>query len=122
MDMKKLTTLIIGIVLIASMSAMANKEESTTKTDKEAEASPMVLNSIIGKVVDLTTGESLAGVKVTVDGTEMVAFTDFDGNFKFSNINLKEAKLCASFISYEKASMEINNLNGNVKLTMKSAY
>jgi hypothetical protein len=51
----------------------------------------------------------------------MVAFTDFDGKFKFSNVNLNDAKISASFISYEKSLLNINQ-STDVVVTMKSVY
>jgi hypothetical protein len=40
--------------------------------------------TVEGKVVDAKTGETLPGVKVTVDGLGVGALSDFDGNFTLS--------------------------------------
>ncbi len=123
MDMKKLGTLLIGIMLLTSMSLMANENKKTaSENSAEAQATPTAMKSITGKVVDLSTGEALAGVTVLIDGTDMVAFTDFDGKFKFSNVNLNAAKISASFISYEKSLLNISPSSSELVVTMKSVY
>jgi hypothetical protein len=119
--MKKLSTLLI-VAMMASMNAMAIKNESEKLTEKSAEAAPTLMNSINGKVVDITTGESLAGVKVVLEGTQHETFTDFDGNFSFINLSMGEAKLSASLISYEKTLLTIDNPAGSIKVSLKSTY
>ncbi|MDX9846721.1 MAG: carboxypeptidase-like regulatory domain-containing protein [Tenuifilaceae bacterium] len=119
--MKKLSTLLI-IAMMATMNAMAIKNENEKLAEKSAEATPALMNSISGKVVDKTTGESLVGVKVVLEGTQHETFTDFDGNFNFRNLSLGEAKLSASLISYEKTSLTIDNPTGSIKVSLKSAY
>lgn len=119
--MKKLSTLLI-VAMLATMNAMAIKNESEKLSEKSAEAAPAFMNSLSGKVVDLTTGESLAGVKVVLEGTQHETFTDFDGNFSFRNLSVSEAKISASLISYEKTSLTIDNPAGSIKVSLKSAY
>jgi len=54
--------------------------------------------SISGKVVD--NNESLTGVKIILDGKEVVVYTDFDGNFKLENILSGEHTISLSLITY----------------------
>jgi hypothetical protein len=121
--MKKLSTLLIGIMLLTSTSLMATENKKGENNDSaKAETTPIALQSVSGKVVDLTTGEALAGVTVLIEGTQMVAFTDFDGMFIFYNVNLVDAKISASFISYEKSFQKINQSTHEVIVTMKSIF
>jgi hypothetical protein len=119
--MKKLSTLLI-ITLMASMSLMASKTDNSKSEEKIAPSAPAFISSISGKVVDHSTGESLAGVKVVLEGTQQETFTDFDGNFSFANVNVVEAKLNASYISYRQESITVDEISGNIRFTLKSAY
>lgn len=62
--------------------------------------------TISGEVLDLTTGESLAGVVVKIEGTDNETFTDFDGNFEFENVCPGDYNLVFSFISYNNSLVE----------------
>jgi hypothetical protein len=119
--MKKLSTLLI-IAMMASMSAMAVTNNDEKAEEKISQSAPALIGNISGKVIDSSTGESLVGVKVVLEGTQQETFTDFDGNFSFANLNVAEAKLSASYISYEKASVTVDGISGNIKLTLKSAF
>lgn len=119
--MKKLSTLLI-IALMTSISVMATKKDNSKAEEKISESAPTLINTITGKVIDFSTGESLAGVKVAIEGSHQETFTDFDGNFSFANINVEQAELSASYISYEQASVKVNNITGSVRVTLKSAY
>ena len=56
--------------------------------------------SVTGKVVDAKTNETLAGVKVHIAGTDIVAYTDFDGNFLFPTIPAGSYVLEFDYITY----------------------
>ncbi|MEI6348488.1 MAG: carboxypeptidase-like regulatory domain-containing protein [Bacteroidota bacterium] len=93
--------LIITIVLIMSLgTAIAGneKEINTPVVSKTA--------SVSGKIVDVKTGESVAGACVTVLGTEIKVYTDLDGNYSISNLNSGAYVLNVNMISY-KATSEI---------------
>ena len=64
-------------------------------------------NELKGKVIDKSTSEELAGVMVILNKTD-TTYTDFDGNFKFKNIN-KINKLELKYISYKTDSIIIDN-------------
>ncbi len=98
--MKKIFTLICISFLLATTS-IANEN---TKAEENAPA--IVASSLTGKVIDKTSGEELAGVAVKLEGTKHVAFSDFEGNFSFNNINPGNYKLIVEFISYNKVEAE----------------
>jgi hypothetical protein len=56
-----------------------------------------------GNVTDKNTHESLAGVKVTVEGTSIVVYTDFDGNFSLPDLPSGSYQLGFHYISYESS-------------------
>jgi hypothetical protein len=68
---------------------------------------PPVANAEIkGQVNDLTTGESLAGVVVTLEGTDQTTYTDLDGNFKLNGMLPGKYNLVFSYISYSRNRVE----------------
>lgn len=95
-------------VVSFAVSFAGNKE---SKSEVKSDAN---LITLTGKVVDKTTHEALVGVKVVLEGTEQVAYTDFDGNYNFKNIATGKYNLTASYISYQKSSVD------NVSVTTKN--
>ncbi|MFN3556562.1 MAG: carboxypeptidase regulatory-like domain-containing protein [Bacteroidales bacterium] len=63
--------------------------------------------SISGTVLDIATGEALAGVKIQICNTE-TAYSDFDGNFLVSGLLPGTYKLSTTYISYQSNELEIN--------------
>jgi len=98
----------------------ANKSKANETTAAKASASV----SISGKVIDLNSGEALAGVEVAIEGSSKKVHTDFDGNFKIDNLNPGEYNVIASYISYNKSlveKLEVVNSNQVLKIKMQSA-
>ncbi len=106
-------SVILTLAMMASVTLgySANKENSgkknhaveTTQTPAESENASI---SLSGKVVDFTSGESLTGVEVAIEGLDHKVYTDFDGNFRFENLTPGEYNIIASFISYNKSYVE----------------
>jgi len=65
---------------------------------------------VSGQVIDLQTGEALVGVAVTVDGTDVKTYTDFDGNFKINGLAPGTYNLIATYISYKNSLVENINI------------
>jgi len=74
--------------------------------------------TVSGKVIDETTGETLAGVKITVPGTDKVAYTDFDGEFKIECDLSKGDQVSVSMISYDSKIFKATD-SGNKKINLK---
>ncbi|MDY6800370.1 MAG: carboxypeptidase-like regulatory domain-containing protein [Bacteroidota bacterium] len=104
--MKKLATLIV-IIFFSSAMVLAENSNEEKENAKKSESAVMT-TTISGKVFDKITGESLAGVKVSVDGTENTVYSDFDGYFEISNIKPGNHKITASYISYKEREESIN--------------
>ena len=104
--------LLIGIALQAS--------ENDSKVKDTGAPATLILS---GSVVDENSGESLVGVEVKIAGTDRVAYTDFDGNFNFSNIKPGEYKLVTNYISYQQKEKElrINSKENNIKITLQTS-
>ncbi len=96
--MKKLTlSLAVMLMAFAFTFAMGPKEI----------AKDVQTVSLSGQVLDITTGEALAGVKVKMEDTNEISYTDFDGNFSFEGLIPGEYKISTNLISYKDADMEI---------------
>ena len=67
---------------------------------------PAKSSTISGKVVDLNSDETLAGVAVSIEGTEMKVYTDLDGNFKIEDVKPGTYNLVLSMISYRNSLVE----------------
>ncbi len=123
--MKTLNTILLGALLFGSTTLAASEKANSSAIEKEArnekELATIPAAKLNGKVVDSNTGEALVGVTVRIDGTQRVAFTDFDGNFEFTNINPDGLTLSANYISYQTVQMSVNLKEGeNVRLTLKA--
>lgn len=106
--MKKIFSILaISITLIAfSANAFAG---STPTKDPAASA------AITGKVLDYQSGETLAGVAVSVEGTDLKVYTDLDGNFSIEGLVPGTYNLVLSMISYKSSLVENLELQANEK-------
>jgi hypothetical protein len=95
--MKKIV--FVFILTLAVIAVNADEKENKTAIDTD-NAATIVL---AGSVTDVNSGESLVGVEVKLEGTDLKTYTDFDGNFTFSNVRPGEYKVVASYISYNSA-------------------
>jgi TonB-dependent receptor len=62
--------------------------------------------SIKGVVTDKSTGETVVGASVIIEGTFLGTTTDFDGTFILKNVPIGNVNLQVSFISYEPVIVE----------------
>lgn len=89
-----------SVVFAGNDKGVENKKETVPA---EAQALAMV---ITGKVVDQVTGEALTGVKVAIEGSDLKAYTDFDGVFRFENVKPGEYDVTATFVSYNRNEVQ----------------
>ncbi len=75
----------------------------------ELEKESIATASLTGSIVDLHTGEALAGVKIEMEETKDSFYTDLDGNFSVNNLQPGYYTLSTSLISYElkKVNLEV---------------
>ena len=97
MKRNALISLIICFITLTSFQLLA--EGGITN-------SPAQTATLSGHVKDLNTGESLAGVVVEIEGTNIKTYTDFDGNFIIKNLKPGTYNVVASFISYKNSLIE----------------
>jgi len=118
--MKKLFAILITAVLLTGtlMTAQAGNDDDKNETNVTNKA------SLKGQVLDLNTGEALTGVKVNIKGTEVTAYTDFEGTFSVKGLSPGVYEVETSFISYEDKTIDNLKLQvsdkNKVTIRMKS--
>jgi hypothetical protein len=71
--------------------------------------------SLIGSIVDLSTGEALAGVKIEIEETNDSFYTDLDGNFTINGLKPGNYNLTTSMISYEMKKVDLDLANNKIQ-------
>ena len=74
---------------------------------------------VSGNVIDKQTHESLAGVEVRVKGTNIIAYTDFDGNFFLPDLPTGSYELQFSYITYSANQFVTDNCDHCSTLTVE---
>ncbi|MFA9388371.1 MAG: carboxypeptidase-like regulatory domain-containing protein [Prolixibacteraceae bacterium] len=101
--MKKITFIILALVLTVSAFAKAEKTNPETNTASE----PVLTTELSGLVIDKISNEVLVGVEVSIEGTNLKTYTDFDGQFAFKDLRPGKYKLVSSYISYNMEVTEV---------------
>jgi hypothetical protein len=114
---EKMKRFILSLLLVTFVG-FAIAENEGIKDTKTTSSSATTI-SISGTVLDMNTGEALTGVEVTIDGTDIKAYSDFDGNFTISELSPGEYDIVASFISYKKSLVEDFNADGSQQVKIK---
>jgi hypothetical protein len=104
--MKKIFLPVMVLFFLVASVASANNEGGAVSNNPEKTTASAAVCSLQGKVTDMLSGETLAGVEVSVKGTDYKTFTDLDGNFTFSNMVAGEYTIICSLISYNKSLVE----------------
>ena len=118
--MKKLYAILIAAVLMSGTFIQAQASNDDDKT----ESHETMTASLKGQVVDRNSGEALTGVKIHIPGSDVSAYTDFEGSFKLQGLKPGVYKIKSSYISYEDAvvenlKLEVSDKN-QVTIKMKS--
>jgi uncharacterized surface anchored protein len=115
MKMKKI---LIGFLLLM-VTITVTAKENELKKESATDASASV--ALVGSITDANSGESLVGVEVKIEGTDLKTYTDFDGNFTFNNVKPGEYKVVTNYISYKPATekLEASNKNNELKLKLQ---
>lgn len=111
---------VIFAIVIAFASTSVFAEKTDSKSEVKAESAIIALS---GNVIDEVSGEALVGVEVKVEGSDIKAYTDFDGHFVLNNLKSGDCRLIASYTSYnkEEKNLKINSKNNNVKIELQAS-
>lgn len=111
-----------SLFTLALMALFAVAWASNNDSDGDTEKAETI--SISGHISDQETNEALVGVKVTLEGTDEVVYTDFDGTYTFEDITPGVYNLCASYISYQKENVdkiEVGSNSNQVNISLKTS-
>lgn len=113
--MKKILIGFLSLMLTIAVTAKENEVKKESTTDNAATV------ALVGSISDAKSGESLVGVEVKIEGTDLKTYTDFDGNFAFTNVKPGEYKVIAKYISYKpvEEKLEASAKNNEVKLKLQ---
>ncbi|HZL11014.1 MAG TPA: DUF2012 domain-containing protein [Prolixibacteraceae bacterium] len=118
--MKKL---ILNLFLIALVTVCV-AENNKNKTQVIAINDDAVVD-FSGVITDGKTGESLAGVEVSLKGNEkMKTYTDFDGKFLFKNVKKGNYDIVSTYISYEKQlvkNVQVDQTTNQLEIILKNS-
>ena len=108
------------IFLLAITVIAVNAKEGEGKSVDAENAATSVISGI---VADQNSGESLVGVEVKLEGTDLKTYTDFDGKFAFNNVKPGEYKLVTNYISYQKQTevLEVNSKQNELKIKLQAS-
>ncbi|MDR8393578.1 TonB-dependent receptor [Aliifodinibius sp. S!AR15-10] len=67
---------------------------------------------ISGTVIDGTSGETLPGANVSIQGTQIGASTDADGEYTISDVDPGTYTLVATFIGYQQSTQQVTIASG----------
>jgi len=112
--MKRLVTILFVTVISLCLAL-------TTYADGKEKSESKSIN-LRGQVLDKQTGETLAGVILKIENSEIEVTTDLDGQFEIKNLKPGEYKLVASYISYKDDCLvlDINENQNNITLELIS--
>lgn len=113
--MKKM--LYIGALLFSLIAQPVLAGNDNEKTPEAASKTQTC--SISGKIVDTATGEALAGVKVSLAGTNLITYTNLDGNFSYAGLMPGNYNIETSYISYESTTFRDVVLQPEKENTLK---
>lgn len=120
--MKKIFAIIFALSF--ALTSFADNEGIKTETANNPEPAPVETTSISGTVLDVVSGEALTGVEISIEGTDIKTYTDFDGNYTLKNLTPGKYNIIASYISYSKSLVEnltIKKGSENIEIKMQSS-
>ena len=111
LNLKQMKKLALSILFVAFLG-IAYADNEGTKSNAP-EAAPVETLALSGTVLDFNSGETLTGVEVTIEGTDIKVYTDFDGKFEIGDVTPGNYNIIASYISYDKSLIE--NFKADIK-------
>lgn len=102
-------TISLVLFILISLTAFSDNEKNSAKDKQE--------NQITGKVVDHLTGENLAGVKFQIANTDIIVYSDLDGNFSIPvPAEYAQQSIEVSYISYESVTLDQASTDQNLEI------
>jgi len=105
----------ISLALIGlSTGIFAGTNESTEAKSTTSSNATEILSTktLVGKIMDHKTAESLAGATILYNGKKI--YSDFDGNFRIQNFSGSKGSIVVSMISYKNQNLTIDLSKSNL--------
>lgn len=83
---------IVAAVLFLGLNSFKGEKSNNTPVEPNV--------CVTGTIVDGSTGETLAGVEVSIEGTDLKAYSDFEGKFSFNGLTAGSYKVVTNYVSY----------------------
>ena len=112
-DVKTIYTALL-LVFLTSSGFASGKEGR--KESAEAAGNATTTCTIKGSVNDKFSGEMLTGVEVTLVGSDLKVYTDFDGTYEFNNLTPGTYKISFEYVSYKTVVQEEIGVGGKDNL------
>ena len=93
------TTLLLTVLIFAVTLFAANEKVPVVAA---------TTTTITGHVVDKITGEALAGVKISLNESEIIVYSDLDGNFEINNVKVGNNSIKTRLISYDPSIIDVS--------------
>jgi hypothetical protein len=113
----------LAIIFVAFLGFVYADNEGNISSAPES--APVAMVSLSGTVFDFESGEALTGVEVSIEGTDIKVYTDFDGKFEIDNVKPGNYNIIASYISYDKSLVEnfnANDINNQVDIKLQESH
>lgn len=91
--------ILYSIILAACTLSLFAAEPGAKDTEKG-------LASLEGTVTDQVSGESLAGVKLMLEGYNIIRYSDFEGRFSIGNLSPGKYTVLVEYVSYDRKKLE----------------
>lgn len=97
--MKKI--ILVATILLSGFALYAKDGKTSTEVSNNSTC------IVKGQITDKINGESLTGVTVRIAESNIVAYTDFDGEFTFGNLAPGIYTIETSLVSYEEETIQV---------------
>jgi len=120
--MKKIMSIVFLLLSLNYLVFADNGKDNEQKASQSERPTADKNISLQGKVIDLITGEALAGAEICLVGTDIKVFTDLEGNFSIQQISPGNYNLICSLITYHKSlieNLQISDKENTLKIALE---
>ena len=75
--------------------------------------------TVSGKIIDKSTGETIIGASVVIEGTTNGGVTDFDGKFSFQTKQPLPFTIVAKFLGYDEVKLQVNDFGDKINIILE---
>lgn len=103
-----LAALLAAVPLAATAGTPAPRATAPARAPARILSRADVLDAVLsGAVTDSTTGETLIGASVRIDGTSLGAATDLDGRYRIARVPAGPQTLRVTYVGYREARVQV---------------